>query len=536
MSRTHDRIHLATEASFHSGEPMRSRLVRVALPAMMVFFLGCGVTHADIDHWKRTQRGPGKITAVLVGARYPRDLRVHAARALIEMKHPNANGLELLQQAMQAMPPADREAIVHDLLGSLRNQMRGAGQQQTSSGPAESQIQAKDAAYLLLRYASADDRRELGNALLEWLMADLNTRALAGNYTAAQIVQAIGPTATDRIAQAFAPSEDNIRVAVEVAKLINEVATDAGKDSAVARLLTVIRYISGPEANHQLRTTAEAFLRRGTGAQTIDPQRLNRAVEMLRDQYLTVLYDALRTLNRPAGTEYLISVAADSSTPMARRKLVLSGIAGQVRANNASALLAIVTATQNTDLELRGLAVDRLGETRASTVLPQLWTLFDSTNGGEQNQEYVFRWKVGEAILKIGGPSIIPTFVQHLTQPRNTPRGAPPFEGYTYREINGYALTIGDFSPAPRDVMRGLLANPNPYVRAMALLFLGAKGEATDLPRMDALVNDQTAIAGPGWQAEQVQTVGQVAMRAREALRRTLGRPSAASTTATPAQ
>src|SRR4051794_18789206 len=140
---------------------MRSSVLRVALTAILALLVGCGVTDADIDHWKRTQRGPNKITAVLIGTRYTRPLRVHAARALIEMRHPNANGLELLTQAMAAMPPADREEIIHDLLDSLRSQMRGAEQQATASGPAEPQIRAKDAAYLLLRFASPADRQEL---------------------------------------------------------------------------------------------------------------------------------------------------------------------------------------------------------------------------------------------------------------------------------------------------------------------------------------------------------------------------------------
>jgi hypothetical protein len=216
---------------------------------------------------------------------------------------------------------------------------------------------------------------------------------------------------------------------------------------------------------------------------------------------------------------------------MDRRKAVLGAIAGQVRPSDATALLAIANATANTDIELRGLAVDRLGETRNQAILPQLWALFDTINGGEANQEFTLRWKAGEAILKLGGPGIIPTFVQHLSTPRTAARGAPAFEGYTFGEINGYALTIGDFSPPPRDVMRGLLANANPYVKSMALLFLGARGEAADAARLAAAASDTTPITGPGWNAAllgatppagQTATVGRVAQKAQETLRRTL--------------
>ncbi len=529
---------------------MRLSVVRATAVALLAAFLvACGVTDADIDHWKRTQRGPGKIQAVLVGTRYPRPLRVHAARALIEMHHPNANGLDMLIAALSAMAQPDREAVLHELLPLLRDQMRGADQQQTgASGPGEAQIRAKDAGYLLLRFVSQGDRQELANSLLDWILADMNTRALAGQYTAEQIVNAIGPSAVDRLIQAYSSNEDAIRVAASISTLVNSVATEAGKDAAAARLVTVTREVSSPAMNARLRVTAQALLARGAPAGTvIPPDRVDRALEQLRGQYLaTCLYEALHSLARPAGTQYLISVAADPATPLDRRKLVLAAVTGQVHAADAAALLPIALATANTDIELRGIAVDRLGEARDPASLTQLWTLFDTTNGGEENSEYMLRWKTGEAILKIGGPAMIQTFMQHLAAARvpppapPAPRGAPPatpptpFAGYTYAEINGYALSIGDFAPPPRDVMRALVANPSPYVKVLALLFLGAKGDASDLPRIDAAIPDATVLAGPGWSAAQILNVGTAAARARDTLRHTLNLP-AVTTPAPPA-
>lgn len=503
---------------------MRTSAMRAALAAILLTAAGCGVSENDIDHWKRTVRGPGKITAVLLSQKYPRPLRVRAAQALIEMRHPNANGLELLSQALGAMSAEDRQAIIHDLIEPLKQAMRGEGQQQTVQGPTEPMIRAKDAAYMILPHATGADREEIARAMITWVMADLNTRALAGQFTAEQLVQAVGASAGEIVVNSITADGDNVRVMNNIAQLVNALGSDQWKDTAARKMIAVCDELESPAATPRLRQAAEQLLRQSAPRNaTIEPARIDRAADTLRGQYISIVHQALSTLNRPIGTQYFIRVASNAQAPLERRKIALSTIQGHVSRENAAALLAIATnATPPNDVELRGLAVDRLGETQDTSVLPQLWTLFDTTNGGEANSEYLLRWKTGEAILKLGGASIIPTFVQHLAATRAVARGAPAFEGYTYSEINGYAVAIGDFAPPPRAVMREHLANSNVYVRAMALLFLGIKGEAADAARIEALQNDTTPISGPGWSEQNLANLGAVARRAREALRRVL--------------
>ena len=64
---------------------MLNRRRAAALAGLMYVAAGCGVNDDNIEHWKHTQRGPRKIMTVLVGTNYPQPLRVHAARALVEM-------------------------------------------------------------------------------------------------------------------------------------------------------------------------------------------------------------------------------------------------------------------------------------------------------------------------------------------------------------------------------------------------------------------------------------------------------------------
>ncbi len=523
---------------------MRSIGRKAAATAAMVLVLaGCNVSDADIEHWKHTQRGPGKITTVLVEGRDEQAMRVHAARALIEMRHPNANGLELLQGAFSRMAATEREPIIHALVPELQSMLSPQGGA-SAQAPTEQAVRAKDAAYVILRgegrvsFAGAEDKATLTAMVLDWILADFNSRALAGSYTAEQVVQAIGPSAAERLTAAIRLEQNAIPVVVEVAKLVNAVATPAGKQAAVARVVSVSQEVEGAAGEPRLREIATSLLT--TAHRPTDAASVTRAVDQLRTQYLTVLFEAIRTMGQPNGTEYLLNVAANSAAPLERRKMALTAAAGAVTTAHTPRLLAIVNCGQaapppaarpghdpapapaapagNCDVDLRGLAVDRVGETRDRSVVPQLFALYDGANGGAADSGFMYRWKLGEAIVKLGGPSVVPEFMQHLGLPR-----AAPFEGFTFAEINGEAQAIGDLTPPPRDPMRGYLAASHPaQVRALAIMFLGVRGEQQDLAALQGIAADAMAVTGVGWSDQQLTTIGAVARRARTTLEQSL--------------
>lgn len=516
---------------------MRRIVNSLATAMLLLSVAGCNVTDNDIEHWKRTQRGPRKITTVLVQSSYALPMRVHAARALIEMKHPNANGLELLQAALQSMASTEREQIVHALLPELGTMLRAQGSTPTQ-GPTDAQMRAKDAAYVIIRgdgrtsFASAEDRAALSTMVLDWLLADFNQRALAGSYTAEQVVNAIGPSSTERLTQSLTSADEAIPVSVEIAKLIHGVGTPDAQSASAAQLVRVCREMEGDTVNARLRARAQQMLTQ-PNAPAPNPDAVARGGERLRDQYFTVLFEAVRTLGRPPGTEYLLGVSRNAAAPLARRKLALTALGNSLSAQHTAGLLEVVNCADGPtcDMDLRGIAVDRIGETRDRGVVPQLFTLFDQANGGAAGMAFTLRWKLGEAILRLGGPAIVPDFMQHLG-----PRPAP-FAGYTFSEINGEAQAIGDMTPTPRDVMRGFTAASHPVaVRLLALMYLGIKGEERDLAVLQSLAADTTAIQGEGWSDEQLGTLGAVATRAREQLQRALRAAQPSGNTNNPAQ
>ncbi len=509
---------------------MLNRRRGVVLAGLMFVAAGCGVNDDDIEHWKHTQRGPRKIMTVLVGSGYEQPLRVHAARALVEMKHPNANGLEVLALAMQQVPATEREAIVHALLPELQRMMTAAvAPAGPVAAPTEPQIKAKDAAYVLLRgdgrasFGSAEDRASLANLILDWVLADFNQRALAGSYTAEQIVNAVGPTAADRLTRGLTTEENALLVSVEIARLINAVGTPAGKQAAVAQLVRNATEIGGPAGTQRMRDKARALLT--NGGRTVDDARVNAAAEQLRGQYLTVLFEALKTLGQANGTEYLVTVARDAAAPIERRRAALTAMTGSVTAANNAALLAIVNACPagsaaggNCDVDLRGLAVDRIGETHSREAIPTLFSLFDQANGVAADMTFTIRWKLGEAILRLGGAGVLSDFMTHLAIPRSA-----PFAGFTFAEISGEAQAIGDIAPPPRDALRAFTSGSHAQpVRLLAMLFLGVKGQQADLALLQSFAGDATAVVGEGWGDAHLTTVGAVANRAKENLQQAL--------------
>ena len=198
---------------------------------------------------------------------------------------------------------------------------------------------------------------------------------------------------------------------------------------------------------------------------------------------------------------------------------------GSVTAANNAALLAIINACPagspagvNCDVDLRGLAVDRIGETRSREVIPTLFTLFDQANGVAADLTFTIRWKLGEAILRLGGAGVLSDFMTHLAMPRSA-----PFVGFTFAEISGEAQAIGDIAPPPRDALRAFTSASHAQpVRLLAMMFLGVKGQQADLALLQSFAGEATAVVGEGWGDAHLTTVGAVATRAKENLQQAL--------------
>src|SRR5262249_47268783 len=125
-------------------------------------FAGCKVTAEDIQWWKGTVKGPGKIVAVMLSSKYPIELRTNAGLALVDMDRHDVDGISELHRVIQRLDPATRTQLIDRMTPELAAKLAGpksiAGSPpsgEASNEASSDQVRAKDAAYILIRYAGS---------------------------------------------------------------------------------------------------------------------------------------------------------------------------------------------------------------------------------------------------------------------------------------------------------------------------------------------------------------------------------------------
>ena len=107
---------------------------------------GCRVGHNDIETWKGTVKGPGKMVAVMLADKYSPELRGEAALALVDMERHDVDGVAELLNALQKLDAPTREQIIQQLTPGLVTLMTapqpGAVSTTAPAGPPPRQIRA----------------------------------------------------------------------------------------------------------------------------------------------------------------------------------------------------------------------------------------------------------------------------------------------------------------------------------------------------------------------------------------------------------
>ena len=109
----------------------------------------------------------------------------------------------------------DLTAVAPILAGIVEGSGESSGKSLTKL-----QVDAKDALYIMLDFASGQGKAIAERALIDWSVKDYNQRALAGQYNIKSIIKKIGPRAAEGLIPILAMNEVAIRY---VAELIREV-------------------------------------------------------------------------------------------------------------------------------------------------------------------------------------------------------------------------------------------------------------------------------------------------------------------------
>lgn len=506
---------------------MRRPIVPLLLIALTSLGLaGCKVTAADIDYWTTTRKGPGKIVAVLLADKYEDELRVHAGMALVEMEPRPAtpenepvDGITELQAALRRISDTEaRTRIVNGMAPHLMALMRGENEAANEGDGVPPQlVRAKDAAFLVLPYASGEQRRALTDAVVDWFVVDFNGRNLAGNYSAEQVVRQLGAPAAARLVNAL-----NARLPqqalVKLAELIASLGEDESKARAAERLVEIEREMEGEEFFEWLQQRLRDQLRERQGAEAeIDENRIRAAAMLNRENFINLgALPALKHLNEQRVIQdRLLEMAQrtqeEGVTPeqmMERRTKALQAMEGGVRQEQVGALLDIALNTE-VPIQVRDYAFDRVADSRNQAALTRLWPVFEQAN----DSNWRIRWRVGSLILTLGGSDVVRRFFRALND-----------GSYAREELYGYGERLSQIRPPPTDFVNGQLRSPSWYARTIALYFWEKRAEAADIARITALASDAAETVGPHW--EDQDTIGKVAEAVARTVRERLGERS----------
>ena len=170
-------------------------LLRVAtlVPASLLaaaILSGCALDEADLAKWKEVREGPERLTGYLADTARPLELRVRAARYLVEI---NAGGQII--HVLRTEEPADRKAVLEPFAVFL-------GTEFASTRPGAA-THAKDLLYALLpllKEVEATYAAEVINPFMSWAMARLFEPQPSGGRSIEQVVIAAGLLFPDLVA------------------------------------------------------------------------------------------------------------------------------------------------------------------------------------------------------------------------------------------------------------------------------------------------------------------------------------------------
>jgi HEAT repeat protein len=462
----------------------------------------CKVGSEDIEYWKGTVKGPGKIVAVMLADKYPVELRTQAALALVDMERPDRDGTSDLQQALARLDEEERNALISGMVPGLVALMRQSDP--AASGATPRQIRAKDAAFLLVTHAPAAVKTQLTADVVSWYMEDFNGRNLAGNYSAEQVIRALGQPAGKELVKGLKARLPPAAL-VKLSQLIGQVADPQSKREAAAKVVAIHKEMESDAFLAYLKQTIKEQAERG--GQKVDAKRLDAIAVTNRNNYINDgAIPAMKWLaDEPPVKKRLFEIASNDDLDAERRARALQALEGKVGPGDLSAVMRIALARNSPD-QVRDYAFDRVGDIRSPEALKELWPLLSSTENAK------LRWRVGELVLGIGGGSVVSTFFEKL----------PPAD-YPARELDGYATRLGQMTPVPMDAVRKQLTSKDWYAQVIAIRFFERKGSGEDVKQIEALKGEATPVKGEDW--GKTKTVGEVAAEAVTGAKQRLGQP-----------
>jgi hypothetical protein len=469
-----------------------ARAFTAALPlALFLCVAGCRTTSDDVNRWASTVQGPKKLVAVLTHDKYPIDLRVEAALALIRMKPRNGRRVGIegsddqpgLMASLGQMSPAERSAVVSRLVPALEAEIKKPPPiAQGGQVAADPSIPYKDAAFGLLKHEGGrlipDEvhRRRLRDALSAWISVNFAQRFDDSTqmYSVKQMVGELRGDAVRSLPSQMLPGAPKVDA---MAELVADYGDPPTRLAASQRLVTIANETASDAWIRQKSPGVEAANKAAKLAPTAD--QFKQQLETYQEEELIRVFTSMKRVGGAPVVDYLLSFAQNGAQSAKRRAAALAALQGHLDRNNgkhADAVLA-VAAAQDTPDQLRDVALQRVGEFPRPMVVSRLYDLFDS-------KTWKVRWVAAELVLRMSDTSQLPEFFEHIGKTHGMAITEPLRYGALIAEMKG--------STKPADAVQPYLSSSRPSpARVTALGYYYNRGTAADLPKLSNLASDR---------------------------------------------
>ncbi len=326
---------------------------------------GCAVSDADLARWQTTQGGPKRLSAVVLHDKYPFELRVHAAMSLIGMKPRKGRhvGIERLVKGTlhcdsefdkdeepcqkHQLTAEERAKINADLIPAIIAELQKPPPAPTQNGqPApDPSFRYKDAAYLMLSYegaeiiADANLKAQLEKALVDWAMADFETRLEDRNqaYGMEQLLSYIGPASVERLPTLM---DKEGRALTKMADIIARIGDKPTKEAAGKSLVKVAERVASDtwlkEKEPELREA-----NRARGLEGISEKGFKTQLDRYQTETLIRVFASMKKVGGDAVRDYALKVAADEKVEMSRRVAAIAALEGHIGSKDTKAISAL---------------------------------------------------------------------------------------------------------------------------------------------------------------------------------------------------
>ncbi|MBN2193668.1 MAG: HEAT repeat domain-containing protein [Polyangiaceae bacterium] len=478
-------------------------------PAVFIVAMGvgCRTSTSDVHRWGNTKQGPRKLVAVLTHDKYLIDLRVEAAKTLIEMKPRNGKRVGIVGEegepdnrgvinAIASLPADERNEIVGRLVPMLVAEMGKPipSPQAGQPAPVDTSFPFKDAAFALLTYErerlvqNPADRSLLEQALAAWCVVDFARRVddpsqLFGVEQVLKYLKADGVRAMPML---LAPEGKKTEL---IASLIADLGDAKTKLAASQRLVKIAADIASPQWKERKKPAVTAANEASKLKPT--PEQFEAQLDQYQEEELLRIFSSMKRVAGVPIVEYLLSFAKDSSRPEKRRAAALAALEGNIVKSTTSdgdaktleqiGTVMEIARSDDTPDQVREQALRRVGEMPRKLVVERLFELF-------RHEKWKIRWMAADLVLSMSDSEQLAEVLTKLSEATKKLAIAEPLQyGFRIGELKGKtkpAALAAQFAAANQPIA----------ARFSGLGYYFHYGTKAELPLVTTFENDTTKV------------------------------------------